>query len=32
MNRETEWKACLNDLLTTHHRKYKLRGMLETLQ
>jgi hypothetical protein len=32
LGREDDWRACLDDLIERHHRKYKLRPLLEGLR
>jgi len=32
LGREDDWRACLDDLIDRHRRKYKLRPLLEGLR
>jgi uncharacterized Zn finger protein len=32
LGREDDWRACLDDLIDRHRRKYKLRPLLERLR
>ena len=32
MGREDDWRACLDELIERHRRKYKLRPLLESLR